>query len=64
MLWSFQVDSKGTQQYIYVYPFSPKLPPIVHKFLMAVVCQNYHWLLKKYAYLSLMLKHVDSEDLR
>ena len=23
MLWSFQVDSEGTQQYIYVYPFSP-----------------------------------------
>ena len=26
MLWLFQVDSKGTQPYIYMYPFFPKLP--------------------------------------
>ena len=26
MLWQFQVDSKGTQPYTYVCPFSPKLP--------------------------------------
>ena len=25
MLWSFQVDSKGTQPYIHIYPISPKL---------------------------------------
>ena len=25
MLWQFQVDSKGTQLYVYMYPFSPKL---------------------------------------
>ena len=58
MLWSFQEDSKRTQQYMYVYPFSPKHPPTIHKFLMAVVCQNHHWLLKKYAYLSLMFKQL------
>ena len=26
MLWQFQADSKGTQLYVYMYPFSPKLP--------------------------------------
>ena len=26
MLWKFQMSSKGTQPYIYMYPFSPKLP--------------------------------------
>ena len=26
MLWQFQVDSKGTQPYMYMYPFSTKLP--------------------------------------
>ena len=26
--WLVQVDSKGTQPYIYMYPFSPKLPLI------------------------------------
>ena len=26
MLWSFQVDCKGTQPYVYMYPFSPRLP--------------------------------------
>ena len=33
MLWQFQVDSKGIQPYIYMYPFSPKLPsqPGCHK---------------------------------
>ena len=28
MLWQFQVDTKGTQPYIYMYPFSPGSPPI------------------------------------
>ena len=28
MLWGLQVDSKGPKPYIYMYPFSPKLPPI------------------------------------
>ena len=27
VLWQFQMDSKGTQSYICMYPFSPKLPP-------------------------------------
>ena len=33
MLWQFQVDSKGIQPYIYMYPFSLKLPshPGCHK---------------------------------
>ena len=33
MLQSFQANSKGTQPYIYMYPFSPKLPshPGFHK---------------------------------
>ena len=26
MLWQFQADSKGTQPYLCIYPFSPKLP--------------------------------------
>ena len=26
ILWSFQVDRKGTQPFVYTYPFSPKLP--------------------------------------
>ena len=26
MLWEFQVNSEETQPYIYMYPFSPKLP--------------------------------------
>ena len=26
MLWQFQVNSEGTQPYIYMDPFSPKLP--------------------------------------
>ena len=28
MLWEFQVDSKGTQPHTYMYPFSPKTPPL------------------------------------
>ena len=28
MLWEFQMNSEGIQSYIYMYPFSPKLPPI------------------------------------
>ena len=28
MPWWFQADSKGTQSYIYTYPFSPNSPPI------------------------------------
>ena len=28
LLWLFQGDSKETQPYVYVYPFSPKLYPI------------------------------------
>ena len=28
MLWQFQVNNKGTQTYIYMYPFSPKLPSL------------------------------------
>ena len=37
---SFQVDSKGTQPYIYIYPFSPKLPsyPDCHVTLSRVPC--------------------------
>ena len=40
MLWQFQVDSKGTQPYTYVYPFSPKLPsyPGCHIPLSRVPC--------------------------
>ena len=32
MLWWFQVNSEGTQPYVYMYPFSPKLPshPVCH----------------------------------
>ena len=26
MLWQFQLNNQGTQPYIYMYPFSPKLP--------------------------------------
>ena len=28
MSWWFQLNSEGTQPYVYMYPFSPKLPPI------------------------------------
>ena len=31
MLWQFQVNSKGTPPYMYMYPFSPK-PPVVLSF--------------------------------
>ena len=36
----FQVDSKGTQPYLYMYPFSPKLPshPGCHMTLSRVPC--------------------------
>ena len=32
MLWWFQVNSEGTQPYVFMYPFSPKLPshPVCH----------------------------------
>ena len=40
MLWEFQVDSKGTQTYTYMYPPSPKLPshPGSHITLIRVPC--------------------------
>ena len=40
MLWWFQVGSKGTQPYIYMYPFSSKLPshPACHIILSGVPC--------------------------
>ena len=40
MLWQFQVGNKGTQPYIYMYPFSPKLPshPGCHITLSRVPC--------------------------
>ena len=40
MLWWFQVDSKGTQPYTYMYPFFPKLPshPGCHITLGRVPC--------------------------
>ena len=40
MLWLFQVDSKWTQPYTYMYPFSPKLPshPGCHITLSRVFC--------------------------
>ena len=40
MLWSFQVNSKGAQPYIYMYPFSPKPPshPGCHITLSRVSC--------------------------
>ena len=43
MLWCFQVDSKGTQPYIYLYPFSPPNPPShpgCHVTLRRVPCAN------------------------
>ena len=27
-LWYYQMDRKGTQPYMYMYPFCPKLPPV------------------------------------
>ena len=40
MLWQFQVHSKVTQGYIYMYPFSPKLPSHLgcHRALSRVAC--------------------------
>ena len=40
MLWWYQVDSKGSQPYIHMYPFSPKLPsdPGCHITLSRVPC--------------------------
>ena len=40
MLWWFQVDSKGTQPYIYKHPFSPKLPSKLgcHIILSRLLC--------------------------
>ena len=39
-LWSFQANSEGTQPYIYMYPFSPKVPsyPGCHITLNRVPC--------------------------
>ena len=39
-LWSFHVDCKGTQPYMYMYPFSPKPPshPGCHITLSRVLC--------------------------
>ena len=39
-LWEFQVDSKGTQPYIHMYPFSPKFAshPCCHITLSRVPC--------------------------
>ena len=41
-LWQFQVNSKGTQPYIYMYSFSPKLPshPGCHITLSRVPCKR------------------------
>ena len=40
MLWQFQIDSKGTQLYIYVHPFCSKLPSCsgCHIILSRVPC--------------------------
>ena len=40
MLWKFQVDDKGTQSHVYIYPFSPKFPfhPGCHLTLSRVPC--------------------------
>ena len=45
MLLQFQVDSKGTQPYIYMYPFSPKSPshPGCHITLSRVYNQSRHY---------------------
>ena len=48
MLWEFQVNSEGTQPYIYMYPFSPKLcsHPGCHITLSSYLCYTVgpYWL--------------------
>ena len=67
MLGQFQVHSKGTQPYIYMYPFFPKLPshPGYHITLSRVPCAIQQvlvgypfYFLKKYLFIYLFIQAV------
>ena len=57
MLWQFQVNNEGTQSYIYLHPFSPKLPshPGWHITLSRAVLYNRSLLITHFKYSSVYM---------